>query len=174
MSSTNRSWPNAKKLFRTALSDKKAIDNITTGESNFGANAAELRDVMQELVGTAMDNLALEAVTKQTTLDMLTQSNTTLVKVNAEQQNTITKLNNKITALEKKLEQSSVGGGGGSASKKIDPNSYCWSHGYKNYPSHNSATCMNKKEGHKCEATRQNTMGGSTWNAGFVNAPNGA
>ena len=129
---------------------------------------------MQELVGTSMDNLTLAAITKQTKVDMLSQSNRTLVKVNAEQQNTITKLNNKITTIEKKLEKSSVGGGGGGASEKFDPNSYCWSHGYKNYPSHNSATCRNKKEGHKCEATRQNTMGGSTWNAGFGNAPNGA
>ena len=56
-----------------------------------------------------MNNLALAAATKQTTSDMLAQSNTTLVKVNAEQQNTITKLNNKITILEKKLDQSSVG-----------------------------------------------------------------
>ena len=129
---------------------------------------------MQELVGTAMDNLALAAVTKQTTLDILAQSNTTLVKVNAEQQHTIAKLTNKITTLEKKLEQSSVGGGGGSASEKFDPNMYCWSHEYINYPNHNSATCRNKKEGHKCEATRQNTMGGSIWNAGIGNAPNRA
>ena len=121
-----------------------------------------------------MDNLALAAVTKQTTLDMLAQSNTTLFKVNAEQQNTITKLTNKITTLEKKLEQSSVGGGGGGASDKFDRNMYCWSHGYKKYPNHNSGTCRNKKEGHKCEAPRQNTMGGSIWNAGFGNAPNGA
>ena len=93
-----------------------------------------LADDMQELVGTAMDNLALATVTKQTTLDMLAQSNTTLVKVNSEQQNTITKLTNKITALEKKLDQSSGGGGGGGASERFDPNMYCWSHGYKNYP----------------------------------------
>ena len=145
ISSTNRSWPNAKKFFRTALADKKAIDKITTGESNFGANAVEVRDDMQELVGTAMDNLSLAAVTKQTTLDMLAQSNTTLVKVNAEQQNIITKLTNKITALEKKLDQSSGGGGGGGASDRFDINMYCWSHGYKNYPNHNSATCRNKK-----------------------------
>ena len=105
ISSANRSWTNAKKFFRTALANKKAIDKITTGESNFGANAVGVRDDMQELVGTAMDNLALAAVTKQTTLDMLAKSNTTLVKVNAEQQNTITKLTNKITTLEKKLDQ---------------------------------------------------------------------
>ena len=83
ISSANRSWPNAKKFFRTALANKKVINKITTGESNFGANTAELRDGIQELVGTAMDNLALAAVTKQTTLDMIAQSNTTLVKVNA-------------------------------------------------------------------------------------------
>ena len=105
---------------------------------------------------------------------MLAQTNTTLVKVNAEQQTIITKLNNKITTLEKKLAQSSVAEGGGGSSATFNPNHYCWSHGYKNYKTHNSATCRNKKEGHKCDATQQNTMGGSTWNAGFGNAPNGA
>ena len=30
ISSANRSWPNAKKFFCTALADKKAIDKITT------------------------------------------------------------------------------------------------------------------------------------------------
>jgi len=50
-------------------------------------------------------------------------------------------------------------------SKKPDnrPNtSYCWTHGYRVAPNHNSSTCRSKAEGHKDEATRSNTMGGST------------
>ena len=39
---------------------------------------------------------------------------------------------------------------------------------------HTSANCrFNENPGHKKEATRKNTMGGSQLNAGFGNAPNG-
>ena len=37
----NRIWTEAKKYFREALADVKAINKITTGETNFGANAVE-------------------------------------------------------------------------------------------------------------------------------------
>ena len=122
-----------------------------------------------------MDNLALAAVTKQATLDMLAQTNTIFAKANAKQQSTITKLTTKITSLTSKLEQLSAGGSGGNAGRgRFDPNNYCWSHGYKLAHSHTSATCINQKEGHKSEATRRNPMGGSTWNAGHGNAPYGA
>ena len=122
-----------------------------------------------------MDNLDLAAVTKQATLDMLAQTNTNLSKANADQQSTITKLTTKITSLTSKLEQLSAGGSGGNAGRgSFDPNNYCWSHRYKLAHIHTSATCTNKKEGHKSDDTRRNPMGGSTWNSGYGNASNGA
>ena len=122
-----------------------------------------------------MDNLALAAVTNQATLDMLAQTNTTLAKANVEQQTTISKLTKKITSLTSKLEQLSASDSIGNAGRgRFDPNNYCWSHGYMLAHSHTSVTCINQKEGHNIEATRRNPMGGSTWNAGHGNAPNGA
>lgn len=44
----------------------------------------------------------------------------------------------------------------------LDPMGYCWTHGYRVSTSHNSATCNNPAQGHKKEATRANTMNGST------------
>ena len=127
------------------------------------------------MIGQSMDNLALAVVTKQATLDMLAQTNTTLAKANAEQQSTITKLTTKLTSLTSKIEQLSAGGGCGNAGRgRFDPKNYCWSHGYKLSHSHTSATCTNRKEGHKSDATRRNPMGGITWNSGYGNAPNGA
>ena len=121
-----------------------------------------------------MDNLALAAVRNQATLDMLAQTNTTLAKSNSEQQSTITKLTTKITSLASKIEQLSAGGSGGTdRCDRFDPNNYCWSHWYKLAHSHTSATCTNKNLDHKSDATRRNTMGGSTWNSGYGNAPNG-
>jgi hypothetical protein len=46
----------------------------------------------------------------------------------------------------------------------LDPNGYCWTHGYRVTKKHNSKDCMAKHGGHKDEATRSNTMGGSTKN----------
>ena len=127
------------------------------------------------MIGQSMDNLSLAAITKQATLDMLAQTNTTLAKANAEQQTTISKLTTKITSLTSKMEQLSAGGSVGNSGRgRFKPNNYCWSHGYKLAHSHTSTTCTNQKEGHKIEATRRNPMGGSTWNAGHGNAPNGA
>ena len=39
----DHSWTEAKKYFREALADVKAINKITTGEANFGANTVEER-----------------------------------------------------------------------------------------------------------------------------------
>ena len=46
----------------------------------------------------------------------------------------------------------------------LDPTGYCWMHGYRIQLGHSSATCSNPKDGHKSNATRANTMGGSTAN----------
>ena len=40
--------------------------------------------------------------------------------------------------------------------------SYCWMHGNIKNLKHTSATCNNKSEGHKDEATSDNKLGGST------------
>ena len=87
----DRGWAEAKKYFCEALTDVKAINKITTGETNFGPNAVEeLRmSEVSDMIGQSMDNLALAAVTKQATSDMLAQTNTTLAKANAEQKTTI-------------------------------------------------------------------------------------
>ena len=43
----------------------------------------------------------------------------------------------------------------------FDPAGYCHTHGYRVHASHTSATCKKKKRGHKNEATRADTLGGS-------------
>ena len=81
----DRGWTEAKKYFREALADVKAINKITTGETNFGDNAVkELRmSEVSDIIGQSLDNLDLAAVNKQATLDMLAQTNTNLSKANA-------------------------------------------------------------------------------------------
>ena len=48
--------------------------------------------------------------------------------------------------------------------------SYCWLHGKLRNKKHTSATCQNKKEGHKDEATLENQMGGGI-SSGMTPAP---
>ncbi len=44
---------------------------------------------------------------------------------------------------------------------KMNPNGYCWTHGYHVVKSHTSLSCTTKAPGHKDDATRTNTKGGS-------------
>ena len=47
--------------------------------------------------------------------------------------------------------------------RQSTPNNYCWTHGFVVMSAnHNSKTCNDKAPGHKGEATKDNTMGG-TW-----------
>ena len=56
-----------------------------------------------------------------------------------------------------------------------NPDGYCWTCEYKVSKKHNSGTFFKGKDcpNHKEEATRKNTMGSSTENAGYRNSPNG-
>ena len=44
---------------------------------------------------------------------------------------------------------------------KLDPNGYCWTHGYRVTNGHNSHNCAGKLKDHQDEATRNNNLGGS-------------
>eukprot|EP00957_Ditylum_brightwellii_P033343 2526161-Ditylum_brightwellii.AAC.1 len=50
----------------------------------------------------------------------------------------------------------------------LDPNTYCWSCGFKVGITHNSRNCCYHKEGHQEEATWTNAMGGSRRNKDWV------
>ena len=120
---------------------------------------------------TSLDNLALAAVQKNETLEQL-------IKINEMKEKTLNNLMTQLTAEKAtsskfldiiskaglKTGGNSTSGGGSSNASKWDPNGYCWSHGYKVTKNHNSKTCRTRKDGHKEEATRANTMGGSTEN----------
>jgi len=54
----------------------------------------------------------------------------------------------------------------------FDPTGYCRTHGYRVHKSHTSDKCKKKKRGHKNEATRADTMGGSNKNQGWETNPN--
>ena len=53
----------------------------------------------------------------------------------------------------------------------FDNNNYCWTHGFHVEDDHTGGTCNNPRPGHRRDATRNNTMGGSTSGAHRVIRP---
>ena len=52
--------------------------------------------------------------------------------------------------------------------RRYNNSNYCWSHGFDIHDSHTGQSCCWQKEGHKADATRSNTMGGSELNKQLV------
>ena len=197
-SASNRTWTNAKTWFRKALREKEDINKLTTGEAGLTANsvvktkaAERVREEIQDQLGDAFDNLAMAATSKNETIEKMVDTIKELTETNAILTEQLKKA---LTAHRNAREGSGGGGGGGRGGGGgnnrrnnnnnndtppkfpdwCDPDAYCWTCGYKLKKGHCSSNCrLMGNPGHKKEATRQNTMGGSQFNAGFGNAPNG-
>ena len=129
------------------------------------------------MAATAKNN-KIESLVK--TIGKLTTTNLSLTA-------TIKKLTSQLERSQSKIgrtEHNGASGGGtsgGGASGEgrwphwCNPDAYCFTCGYKLRRGHDSTNChiVRGNPNHKKEATRQNTMGGSTSNAGFGNTPNG-
>ena len=118
-----------------------------------------------------LDNLASAATTERTTLTQLIESNASLVASVA----TLTASLNAITAAYNRTPAPLAAAPAPTPAQApaaatvrvrrprtpLDPNGYCWTHGFRVAVGHSSATCTNKMAGHQDNATRANTMGGS-------------
>ena len=103
----------------------------------------------------AVANLAAASATDRDTLADLTNAVSNLTNQLAEKDKLITSL---------KLQLNDCRGTTNARGTKtpLDPQGHCWTHGHKVSHAHNSSTCRNKAPGHQDQATRANTMGGST------------
>ena len=124
----------------------------------------------------------MAATAKNDTIESLVKTISELTTTNSALTATIKKLANQLERSQSKSGRNKYNGAsGGSANgygkwpRWCNPDAYCFTCGYKLRRGHDSNTCNNGKgnPNHMKEATRQNTMGGSTANAGFGNAPNG-
>lgn len=171
----DRTWPNFKTHMaaaQTELTDEQA----TAQRSGFGnhqtANAAQ-----QQLEATQAQLLAAQ--------EMLTNLLTATKAGNTADNNNDTRLNDITNLLKQQANElkqvkgamTSLKTTGANRTKNTrqpaDPNGYCWSHGYKVAPGHNSGTCSCKltDPNHKTEATRENNMGGSQKNKDWKPTP---
>lgn len=150
----DQTWPNWKAHWTAAFNEQRDITKLTGTDFQGHANSATEDELSEQLVAS-LDNLANAAVQKNDTVEKLVISNKTLTDTVATLTNDITRLTNAIASL--KANKSTK------APQANDPNGYCWTHGYKVKFGHSSKTCTNRKDGHKEDATRGNTMGGSAW-----------
>ena len=150
----DQTWPNWKTHWTTAFNEQRDITKLTGTDFQGHANSAR-EDELSERMVASLDNLANAAVQKNDTVEKLVISNKTLTDTVATLTNDITRLTTAIAAL--KANKSTK------APQACDPNGYCWTHSFKVKFGHSSKMCTKRKEGHKEDAMRSNTMGGSEW-----------
>jgi hypothetical protein len=176
-----KTWASFKQFFAKEYHDLKEQQKVNTLQTNFhSANAATD-------ISSALDNLAFAATMDR---DIVTQLITASNKQRRNQQNphrtTPKKAMDNNSLLIKKLSNTrSIKPTTNTASKTVsyvaainsgtqrksfdyvawkanlDPNGYCWTHGYLVEHGHNSKDCHGKLGGHQDNATRADNKGGS-------------
>ena len=163
----DKTWALFKRFFAAKYHDLKEQQIVNHSGSNLHSAKAAVK------IGQALDNLALAATADRDIVVRLTNTNASLVE-------TITSLTKKLrlaqaktAALDKKFRQQKLLVPGDSNPPKdsvfewaaweasLDPTGYCWTHGYRVQRSHISVNFKGKLGGHRDDATRGNTMGGS-------------
>jgi hypothetical protein len=120
------------------------------------ADVGQAEDQMAEATIGALSNLVTANTADWGVVEALTQANARLVKQLEDNSNELRELK----ALTKKVRTEKRG----QRSFNPSPSNYCWTHGYKAGNTHTSLTCKLPKPGHKKEATRADTVGGSQAN----------
>jgi hypothetical protein len=177
----DHTWANWKLHWTAAFAEMRDISRMTTGDTTFGANqAAEIEQAQQ--MATSLDNLANASIQKNATIDNLVATNAALSKAIQDIQRTLATMMTAHTPAPGAPALTTPPGQPTGNTPPARPShwttvkpawdrtGYCWSHGFKVKLGHNSCTCTSRKPGHRADATRTNTMGGSTFNAGWPTA----
>jgi hypothetical protein len=162
----DKTWNNFKIHFAAAYRQHRQMQGETIGAQAFANSAvtqASEDDLAEQALG-AFANLATATAVDRNVVAQLTEANSRLAK---QLEDNATSLK-EVKALLKKerAERASGGNTNRSPHRSFTPSSdnYCWSHGFNVARTHTSQTCMYPKEGHQCEATNTNNMGGSQVN----------
>ena len=180
LSSSNQNWDVFQFHFQDAeekFNLKKKIHDKKGGlgqanlasEENYSTPYEEEQFEVSKL-DTYLDNLAAAATQEKDVLEKLVNNNTNLITQ-------LTTLTSKFEQLSNQQKGSNSGGNSNGTPTlngkkmqfiKYNKNGYCHSHGYRCTGNHSSMTCLQPGPNHKKEATRENTMGGSTQNQGWT------
>jgi hypothetical protein len=128
----------------------------TEGYHSANAAVTQNEDQMAEATIGALANLVTETAADRGVVAALTQANSRLAKQLEDNSSKFREL--KALLNQKRRDKR------GPRSFNPSASNYCWTHGYKVGKTHTSITCKLPKPGHKTEATRANSMGGSQAN----------
>ena len=142
---------------------------MTTNTRGGHANAAEFKRQQQQ--AEALANLATATAADRQSVAELSISNATLTHELRTATARIATLQQRLASCECAQTQRK----GKKVQKQhqknprreftpLDPDGYCWSHGYNVSRGHNGALCYNTLPGYQSAATRADPMGGSTKN----------
>jgi hypothetical protein len=160
-----KTWTNFKTQFAEAHQDLRITQNTTQGAGFHNANNA--MDSFVNDTADAFANLATATASDRQMLADLTATNNALTVHLATKDTEIGKLKARIQDLQRNNRGNRTGGRGGdttSTTRKFNNTNYCWSHGWDVSIQHTSQSCLYAHDGHKRDATRSNTMGGSDVN----------
>jgi hypothetical protein len=152
----------AHKELREMQSMTAQMGNATMGHANM-ARFSENEDNTQTETAQALADLATATVADRTAVANLTQANATLTSQLSEMRTLLQSMSEQLNNVQSPppVYRPST----------YDRNSeaYCWSHGRTRNPNHTSATCRNKKPGHKNDATLHDRKGGSNYRCNSTN-----
>jgi hypothetical protein len=169
----NLTWPNWKSHRTAAFAEMRNINQMTAGDTAFGANqAVELKQAQQ--MASSLDNLANGTIQMNTTIKNLVATNAMLTKAIINISLSIARMctpgvpTSLPPAAPAPMMEAHVCPSHWSDKKPAwDKVGYCWTYRYKVKVGHNSSTCSSHKAGHQPGVTRANIMGGNTQNAGY-------
>ena len=159
-----KTYANFKTHFTTAHQRFRNLQRLKQtgfGHSNQMNNIQMIEN--QQETASALQALATATSSDRTAVANLTKANQELTTHLTTMTDTVSNLENKIISLESKIDTLLL-----RSKSAYDRNSeaYCHSHGRTFNPNHTSKTCVQRKNGHKQNATLHNRMGGSSKNCG--------
>lgn len=122
------------------------------------ANAATQESTQIAKMAVQLDTLSSQMASLNTAINLLTQGLNNPTGARASNNNNNRRNNNR---------SGNNNNNNNNTRSNYAVNGYCWTHGYKVGTTHTSITCASKAPGHKDDATRSNTMNGSTANRGW-------
>jgi hypothetical protein len=157
--SAQKSWTNFKIHFAAAHREFRLTNQI---DQQSGFHSANLMIEDHHYQGTAdsIAQLVVATALDRENVAILTAINAKLTLQFEISQAYVQKLKEEIAQLKLKLKPAWKGQ---RPPKMTNNDNYCWSNGYQLHNGHTSASCKNRKEGHKTEATKANPMGGFKW-----------
>jgi hypothetical protein len=154
-----KTWAQFKAHFSAAHRQHKQMQGGSAATSGYhSANAAVggNQDQMAEVTIGALANLATATAADRVVVATLTEANARLARQLEDNSNELREL--KALIKKERIKRR------GQHSFNPSPKKYCWTHGYKVSNTHTSLSCNFPNHGHKREATRADTRGGSQAN----------